>query len=212
MANELTTIPEAAVVAPLPANYQLTADGSASLSICYNWSCAKVERLQFTASELAEVATQMRACPGDGLYERLQRLRIGIWRMELLAKHYVPVLGNDLAVNDQDSELEGRTDCVDNATNTSTYLAILRDLGAMPGWKVGKPRVRDGLTIDVHWTATVIDEASGDQWAVDSWFRPQGHLPFVSPVSDWARGHKPWESPPGSLQSLSPVNPLIVSR
>jgi hypothetical protein len=143
----------------------------------------------------------MDTCTGDALFEQLQRLRIGVWRMEALVQQYIPVLANDLAVNDQDYALEGRTDCIDNATNTTAFLSILSDLGALQGWRVGESSVRDRFTKDVHWTATVMDEKSGRKWAVDSWVRPHGHLPFVSPLSDWAAGRKPWELP------LSELNP-----
>ena len=183
------------VVSPEPAEYQLSRDGGATLAICYNWSCAKVAQMQFTAQEMAGVLAQMKACSGDGVYERLQRARIGVWGMEVLAQKYLPALANDLAVNDRDADAEGRTDCVDNATNTTTFLAILRDLGALEGWTLGAPRVRDRFTIDVHWTATLIDAQGGEEWAVDSWFRPHGHLPFVSPIAEWQAAHKPWLAP-----------------
>jgi hypothetical protein len=194
------------VFSPLAPGYLISEQGSATLSVCYNWSCNNITRLQLSTDELAEVKRYMDACAGDRLFERLQRLRIGVWRMEVLVKQHIPELANDLAVNDQEYALNGRTDCVDNATNTTTFLSILSDLGVLQGWAVGKSSVRDRLTKDVHWTATVIDEGNGRQWAVDSWFRPHGHLPFVSPLSDWAAGRKPWEPP---LSELNPYPRLI---
>lgn len=200
------------LVSPRRPDYRVSELGSVSLSVCYNWSCAEVRRLELGAKELTQVVRQMDLCQGDGIHDRLQRLRIGVWGMELLAMRYIPALGNDRAVNDRDADLEGRTDCVDNASNTSNFLALLAELGAIPGWTLGKPRVRDLFTKDVHWTATVMDQASGATWAVDSWFRHHGHLPFVSPVADWETGRKPWEPPldrfnpyPEALRKLCPA-------
>lgn len=183
------------VVSPRPPDYALAKDGGARVTVCYNWSCAEARPLHFTAGDLETVVTRMGHCQGESLDARLQRLRIGIWQMEVLAQRYLPVLGNDLALNDRDADREGRTDCIDNATNTTTFLSLLHDLDALPEWHVGTPVTRDRFTKDVHWTATVIDRETGERWAVDSWFRPHGHLPFVSPLSDWVRARKPWDPP-----------------
>ncbi|MDX1345744.1 MAG: hypothetical protein R3179_07585, partial [Sedimenticolaceae bacterium] len=50
---------------------------------------------------------------------------------------------------------------------------------------------------------------SGDQWSVDSWFRPNGHLPMVMPLQSWLDEKKAWEAPyerlnpvPGSINQL----------
>lgn len=183
------------IVAPLNADYRLSGEGWVQLAVCYNWSCGTVSRLQFSAAELAQVQSAMQRCSGEDLHRRLQRIRIGIWRLQLLAQRYIPALANDRAVNDKEYDVEGRTDCVDNSTNTTTYLSILADLGAIPGWKVGKPAVRNLFTKDVHWTATLTDEASGDQWSVDTWFYPNGNPPLVSPLPDWKASHAAWEPP-----------------
>lgn len=199
------------LAAPRAPDYTLASTGSARIAVCYNWSCAKVSTLDLGAAELRTVLARVERCANGNLDARLQRLRVGVWQMQVLAQRHLPVLGNDLAVNDRDSEIEGRSDCVDNASNTGTYLSLLKELGALPGWDIGPPQVRDRFTKDVHWTATAIDEQSGRRWAVDSWFRPNGHLPFVSPMGDWLKGRKPWEPPldawnpyPRSFDELCP--------
>jgi hypothetical protein len=180
---------------PLPPEYRIHPDGSVTLRICFNWSCSSRETLRFTAEDFSVVTQQMAYCDGEALYDRLQRIRIGIWQMELLARKYQPLLTNDRAINDRDQDLHGRTDCVDNASNTTTFLHILQDLSALPGWSVRPPQVRDLFLFQVHWTAVVADQKSGKPWAVDSWYRPHGHLPFVMPLSDWQDRKKGWESP-----------------
>lgn len=183
------------IVSPRAPDFKLLASGGMELSVCYNWSCKSVKRIQFSKSDLEGVRRSMDICKADHLHERLQRVRIGVWRMEVLAQQRIPVIANDLEVNDLDAELEGRMDCIDNASNTTNYLSTLSVLGMLPGWTVGKPQARDMLTKDVHWTAILTDEGSSERWAVDSWFRPNGNLPFVSPVADWVLSRKPWEAP-----------------
>jgi len=181
---------------PLSPEYHFNPDGSVTLRICYNASCASTERVTFNAEDLAQVTAQLAVCPGRELRDRLQRIRIAIWQMEELAEKYLPQLANDLAVNDKEYGVEGRTDCVDNASNTSTFLHILSDRGELPGWSIASPRVRKRFDFNrVHWTAVVIDQSSGERWSVDSWFRPHGHLPFVMPFKDWRREFPAWEPP-----------------
>ncbi|WP_295587408.1 hypothetical protein [uncultured Lamprocystis sp.] len=87
-------------------------------------------------------------------------------------------------------------DCVDNASNTTTYLHILRDIRELAGWTVSSPKVRSLFDLTaVHWTAVIIDTESGLPWSVDSWFRPNGHLPMVMPLSNWIDKEKAWEPP-----------------
>lgn len=181
---------------PLPPDYRFNPDGSVNLRVCYNWSCARTEELVFSRQDLSAATREMMRCSGTALHERLQSIRIGIWQMENLARKYLPVLANDRAVNDQDQDSEGRTDCVDNTSNTTTFLRILNDLSMLDGWIVSTPRVRDRFNLwQVHWTAVIIDERSGDHWSVDSWFRPHGHLPYLMPLADWIAGKKGWKAP-----------------
>jgi len=195
------------ITRPVDPEYRIHGDGSVSLTVCFNWSCRSREPVTFTADDLSTVSAEMARCGADRLYDRLQRIRIGIWQMELAAQKYIPVLANDQAVNDKDADLEGRTDCVDNTTNTSTYLRILSDLSLIPGWRVSQPEVRAPLSLEaVHWTAVVTDIESGENWTVDSWFRPHGHLPFVQPVGAWLGGEKAWEPP---FDALNPYPAYI---
>ncbi len=181
---------------PLPPEYTIHADGAVALRICFNWSCARRETLIFTQNDMAHLKRLVALCPGQSLHDRLQQVRIGIWQMELLAQKYQPLLANDLAINDFEGKIEGRMDCIDNTSNTTTYLHILRDIGELPGWTVSSPIVRSLFDFTaVHWTAVIIDTESGMPWSVDSWYRPNGHLPLLMPLQSWMDKMKAWEPP-----------------
>jgi hypothetical protein len=149
-----------------------------------------------TAEDFADVARHLALCGNTGLHDRLQRLRIAVWRMEALVQRHLPALANDESINDREFGVEGRTDCVDNATNTTTYLSVLHDLGYLSGWQIDSPRVRRRFDITrVHWTATVVDRTNGARWTVDSWYRPNGHLPFVMDYAAWHNENLGWNEP-----------------
>jgi hypothetical protein len=204
------------ITRPLRPDYRLRKDGGVTLRICYNWSCTTQERLTFTATDVAEVTRHMAECPGESLHERVQRMRLGIWQMQLLARKYVPLLANDRAINDTDADLDGRADCVDHTSNTTTYLHVLSDLGQLPGWTIAAPEVRNVMNPHaVHWTPVVVDDRTHREWSVDSWFHPNGQLPLVMPVKDWAADKKAWEPPFSKLnpypQYLSDLCPSAAT-
>jgi hypothetical protein len=201
---------------PLPPEYVIERDGSVTLRICFNWSCARRQTMTFTPDDMALLKRRMAVCPGTSLHDRLQHVRIGIWQMELLAQKYQPLLANDLPINEFEAAIAGRTDCVDNASNSTTYLHILRDIGELAGWTVSSPRVRSRFDLNaVHWTAVIIDTETGLPWSVDSWYRPNGHLPMVMPLRSWIDKKKGWEPPfqdinsvPHSIDELCNTQPL----
>ncbi|OOZ35400.1 hypothetical protein BOW51_11335 [Solemya velesiana gill symbiont] len=189
-------IASGSVTSPLAPEYVIAPDGSVTLRICFNWSCASRQTVTFTADDIALVKKRMAICSGSNIYERLQRVRIGIWQMERLAEKYQPLLANDLSINDFEEDVEGRTDCIDNSSNTTTYLHILRDTGELPGWMISKPKMRlPWIITEVHWTAVITDTESRLPWSIDSWYRPNGHLPMVIPLQNWINEENAWEPP-----------------
>jgi len=192
--------PNALITRPLAPQYRIEADGSVVLRLCFNSSCTRTEMLTFSAVDMEKVKGQLAHCPGQDLYDRLQRVRIAVWQMEVIAQKYQPLLGNDREVNDREYGVNGRLDCVDNASNTTNFLTILMDLGQLPSWRVEAPSVRKPLHFNaVHWTAVLKDEVTGEKWAVDSWFRPNGHLPFVLPLNIWKDETQGWLPPYDTL-------------
>ena len=183
-------------IEPQPPVYHINSDGSVVLQLCYNWSCATRRTVSFPARDIARVREQMAICPGNDLHERLQRIRIGIWQMESLAEKQLPILVNDEGENEKDRGLAGRTDCIDNSTNTRTYLHVLMDLGEIEGWTMASPEIRNRFDVNtVHWTAVLRNETDGQPWSIDSWYRPNGHLPFVMPLGEWRQERFGWEPP-----------------
>jgi len=209
---------QALVLSPLPPEYVIDTDGAVTLRICFDWSCASKQTMTFTSHDMDVVKKRMATCSGTTLHDRLQRVRIGIWQMESLAQKYQPLLANDRAINDFEASVQGRMDCVDNSSNTTTYLHIFHDIGELAGWTVSSPRVRYRFDVNaVHWTAVIVDAESELPWSVDSWYRPNGHLPMVMPLRSWFDEKKGWEPPfehinstPHSIFELCDTQPLDI--
>jgi hypothetical protein len=86
----------------------------------------------------------------------------------------------------------GQMDCIDESTNSTTYLAFLARAGLLRWHFVGKPATRGWLLFGwPHTTAVIRDIATNRAFAVDSWFFDNGIPPVVIPLESWKRGWVP---------------------
>lgn len=81
----------------------------------------------------------------------------------------------------------GQMDCVDECTNTSTYLRILEEHGLLVHHRMIAPVYRGPLGLGAHNTAAVEDLATGERYVIDSWFGSNGELPRVQRLDRWYR-------------------------
>lgn len=85
-------------------------------------------------------------------------------------------------------------DCVDESTNTTTYLVLLDDLGLLRFHDVNALTSRAPILsgrLGPHRTAVMTDRETGIKYAVDSWFHDNGYPPEIVPLETWRRGWHP---------------------
>lgn len=93
-------------------------------------------------------------------------------------------------------------DCVDESVNTTVYLALLQQRGALKFHSVGTPTARSLLTgagLGPHQTAVIVEKDTDNRFAVDSWFHDNGIAPEIVPLPVWIGGWKP--APPAHSPS-----------
>lgn len=106
----------------------------------------------------------------------------------------------------QDGDASTRSfqqDCIDESTNTTIYLGLMEQMGLLKFHKPIFPANRQPFLSGSPWwhqTAVMKDLESGEKYAVDSWFRDNGHPAFVVPLQEWKDG---WLPP--KLPSETPV-------
>lgn len=87
-------------------------------------------------------------------------------------------------------------DCVDESTNTTTYLILLEKMGLLQFHDVNaltsRPPIFSGR-LGPHRTAVIIEKETGQKFAVDSWFHDNGHPPEIVKLDKWKRGWHPAE-------------------
>ncbi len=85
-------------------------------------------------------------------------------------------------------------DCVDESTNTTIYLALLRSKRYLNFHKIEPPSVRLPLIHAGRWphqTAVISETGNGKLYAVDSWFHDNGYDAEILPLQEWKNGWKP---------------------
>ncbi|WP_319379753.1 hypothetical protein [Thiomicrorhabdus sp.] len=123
------------------------------------------------------------ATPMQNPREERLKLAQAIALMERLSGR---VLGtqNDKAKNSGTGE-SGQMDCIDESTNTTTYLTLFERRSWLKWHRVRDKVVRRPFFFDIHWTAVIQENQTGQVFAVDSWFRENGKEPLILKLEDW---------------------------
>jgi hypothetical protein len=158
------------------------------LPICYNYGCKTLGTVVLNKKQLDEIhrlflhagtSAEERSAVSQamGLLETFSGQQTPIWR--------------DKGENYNDNGVDGRMDCIDHSTNTTTYLRLLERKGWLKFHRVGDRIYRAPIIINPHWTASMLDTTVGKEYAVDTWFFDNGRPAAVLPLKKWRR----WWSP-----------------
>ena len=82
--------------------------------------------------------------------------------------------------------VRGQLDCIDESTNTRSFLRYLDGHRLLRHHQVGT-NISRGMLVDgryFHSTAVISDD-SGKEWAVDSWYSETGGQPDIMPLDQW---------------------------
>lgn len=166
--------------------------GHPVITVCYNYGCAQHVRVPLEETTLARAARLF----ADTDSPETERLAISLVAglVNKAASAYVPIAADQGRNPWTESGVDGRMDCIDHSMNTASLLAALHGRGWLR-YHVPGPRVRRNklFVLAPHWTATIQENATGAQYAVDTWFRGNGHPAVVMPLEVWKRGGGPDE-------------------
>ena len=76
-------------------------------------------------------------------------------------------------------------DCVDEATNTTSYLLVLDRHGLIKHHAVDRPLAKDSLTRWTHWAAVIREKENGERFAIDSGTGPNGENPTMQAAASF---------------------------
>jgi hypothetical protein len=159
-------------------------------SVCHGYSCRDIDTLALDPAQLKTLTALFDKPPPDAAAER-KRLATAIASME---RWVGPRTGtdHDLGGTFPGFGKPGQMDCIDESTNTTTYLTLFASRGWLRFHRVAARMTRGFLPLAwPHTTAVIIETATGQRYAVDSWFLDNGQPPFILPLEIWQAGWKP---------------------
>ncbi|OWY39698.1 hypothetical protein CEK28_06605 [Xenophilus sp. AP218F] len=172
-----------------------------TLNICYHYRCSRHANVEIPDEAEQWLARRM-AQADDAAGERAA-VSDAVTALYSVAARDTPIW-QDRGGNFRDGPAEGRMDCVDHSSNVTAFLRYLQAHGWLRFHGVKEAAWRAPRILDLHFTAVLHDNAAGQDWAVDSWFKDFGEPPVVVPLSIWMTGYEPpAASPPAEQASKS---------
>jgi hypothetical protein len=155
--------------------------------VCHGYSCRIVTPLTLSAADIQAIAAPLGAGAADAAAERAALSR-AVQIFETLVGARIGTSA-DLPATQVGRSRPDQTDCIDEATNTTSVLRVLKQHGYLKHHRVLQPSSR-GFFLDGRYphSTAVISETGGAKWAVDSWPRANGEAPVIEPLSKWRKG------------------------
>jgi hypothetical protein len=170
----------------------------AQFSICHGNSCRLRTQVSLSTEEWAQIRAHFDPAPVDALAERRQIAR-AIGRLETFTGRQADTL-DDAPGMGVHWNPDGQLDCIDEATNSTTYLRMMAADGLIRFHDIGLPANRFVITA---WgpsnTATIKETATGKVYAVESYFRYNGEPAYVLPLDIWTAGWVPEDGSPPEI-------------
>ncbi len=166
--------------------------GLAAVPVCFDHDCSSVRRVALSGEQWRQVARHLQQRAPNAAAER-EQIRAAVAEMEIVIGRIVGTSGDRAGDLAGITTLQPQMDCVDESTNTTTYLTLFEQAKLLR-WHQVEPRERRGHLFFggwPHYTAMIRETANGQRWTVDSWFRNNGEPPDVMELGVWKDGWQP---------------------
>ena len=166
-----------------------------AVEVCHAYTCKMQTAYTFSQKDIAEIrAVMARVKKADTAAEERRAIAYAIAHIEVK-------VGAKLGIKDRAGMQFGSSgdpeqlDCVDVATNTTSYLLVMQQNGLLKFHTVTMTQSKENLLKGFvqlnpvkywpHWSAIIIETSTGQRWAVDRWPFDQGENPAVQKVEEW---------------------------
>jgi hypothetical protein len=160
----------------------------AVVAFCHGYSCSIKTPVRLTPKDMAALKAMVAKGRASPAAERKALGSAEQW-FEKRAAQFAGTAGDrpkgDFAGAFDPTQL----DCIDESTNTTTFLKLIEARGWLVHHTVSRTRAR-GFLLDgryPHNTAVVKEKGTGVEWAIDSWIPANGEYPDIKPLSQWLR-------------------------
>ena len=158
-------------------------------SVCFEHSCEKVVTLSLSPAEWQKVISPLSVPLSSPASER-DAIATMVSNMEAVVGLRTGT-DQDKAGNLSGFGLSGQMDCIDESTNTTTYLTMLAETDLLKHHTIMDRSTRFGLFSLPHTTAVIRETDTDQRFAVDSWFHDNGQAPVIIDITLWKSGWNP---------------------
>ena len=156
--------------------------------VCYNYNCAVQDKISLSSAQLLQVKKLFAHLPDAQTERNVISQAIGLF--ESFAGAQTPTF-QDKGGNENDDGVDGRMDCIDHSTNTTTYLHLMEINGFLKFHRVLPPVKRAPWLVNTHWAALIEELDNQHKFIVDSWFFDNGQPAAIFDLNDWMKGATP---------------------
>ena len=158
--------------------------------VCHAYGCRQSTRFAFSEADIGEIRALMdKTRKADTPAEERRAVAYAVGWME---RRTGDVIGTSKDRPGMDLLAAGdptQQDCVDEATNTTSYMLVLQHNGLLRHHTVGTPFSKEnplrGVSGWPHWTGVLDEKGAGQKFAVDSWIYANGENPAIVEAEKW---------------------------
>ncbi|MEL7542295.1 MAG: hypothetical protein AAGJ70_00820 [Pseudomonadota bacterium] len=161
------------------------------ITVCHGYGCQNQTRVRFSGGDIAKISKIMRKTKRkDSPHEERRAVAYAVAWLETEIGRRVGTSNDRPGMDYAGSGDPGQLDCVDEATNTTSYLMLMAHNGLLKHHTVGTPFSKGNVLIGgvsqwPHWTAVLTEKEGGQRYAVDSWIHENGENPSVVKAEKW---------------------------
>jgi len=172
------------------AKFNVPAPKGSTVHVCHAYGCRMRTRFTFTPKDIADLSKLMaKTRKADTASEERRAVAYAIGWMETRVGDVIGTKDDRPGMDFAASGDPTQQDCVDEATNTTSYLSVLANNGLLKHHTVGIPFSKEnylrGVAGWTHWTAVLVENGNGQRWAVDSWIFANGENPAIVEAEKW---------------------------
>lgn len=170
--------------------FQSQAPQGNTVYVCHAYGCQEQTKVRFGSQQIQTIAEIMRKTKkDDSAHEERRAIAYAVGWMEDYVGKKIGTSADRPGMDFDGSGDPTQQDCVDEATNTTSYLLVLQNSNLLKHHTVGRPFSKGNILLGVsnwpHWTAVLWEKSNKQKWAVDSWIYVNGENPAIVEAENW---------------------------
>lgn len=151
--------------------------------VCSAYGCKSMHNFEFDADLITYLRTLFNNVSSPS--EERKAIKLAITKIEQVAGPATGTATDEPMMGFSGNGNPSQMDCVDEATNSTSYLIIMHRLGLINYHDINTPNWKGGLFKWTHYAAVITDRDTKVKWAIDSGVGKNGDPPLIIEFDKW---------------------------